>query len=148
MIPNINRPEIIIVDDHPAFRQGLMSIITSADIATVIGAASDGAALIELLSFLRPNLVLMSIDMPHMKGFDSIRKALELIPGLKIIALTMFGEFGEEEYYYKMIELGVKGFILKSCGINELETAIVAVMTGKSYFSKEIPGKITNIFNR
>jgi DNA-binding NarL/FixJ family response regulator len=61
------------------------------------------------------------------------------MPDLKIIAFTMFGD---EEYYTKMIDLSVKGYILKSSGINELEKAIEAVMEGESYFSNEILRKI------
>ena len=61
------------------------------------------------------------------------------MPELKIIAFTMYDD---EDYYYRMVELGVKGFILKSSGINELEMAIEQVMLGESYFSNEILRKI------
>jgi len=137
------KPEIIIVDDHQIFRQGLKSLVTIENIATVIGEASNGNEFIELLSHLKPDLVLMDIDMPYMNGMEATRKALELMPDLKIITFTMFGE---EEYYYKMIDLGVKGFILKSSGINELEKAIHDVMLGESYFSNELLRKIINNF--
>jgi len=133
------KPNIIIVDDHLIFRQGLKSIITTENIATIIGEASNGLEFIELLTSLKPDLVLMDIDMPHMNGVDATQKALELMPDLKIIAFTMFGD---EEYYYKMIDRGVKGFILKTSGINELENAIHVVMTGESFFSNELLRKI------
>lgn len=139
-----NKPDIIIVDDHQIFRQGLKSIITIENIATVVGEASNGAEFIELLSHLKPDLVLMDIDMPYMNGLEATRKALLMMPDIKIIAFTMFGE---EEYYYKMINLGVKGFILKSSGINELERAINDVMKGESYFSNEILRRIICNFN-
>jgi DNA-binding NarL/FixJ family response regulator len=146
MISNSNnKPDIIIVDDHLIFRQGLKSLITIENIATVIGEASNGKEFIELLSHLKPDLVLMDIDMPHMNGMEATKKALELIPDLKIIAFTMFGD---EEYYYKMIDLGVKGFILKSSGINELEKAISEVMLGESYFSNELLRKIISNLSR
>jgi DNA-binding NarL/FixJ family response regulator len=126
---------IIIVDDHLIFRQGLKTIITMENIANIIGEASNGLELLELLTHLKPDLVLMDIDMPHMNGLEATEKALELIPDLKIIAFSMFSD---EEYYYKMIDLGVKGFILKTSGINELENAIKNVMLGDSYFSNEL----------
>ena len=129
------KPTIIIVDDHLIFRQGLKSIITMENIANVIGEASNGLELLVLLTHLKPDLVLMDIDMPHMNGLEATEKALELIPDLKIIAFSMFSD---EEYYYKMIDLGVKGFILKTSGINELENAIKNVMLGDSYFSNEL----------
>jgi len=137
----LNKPYIIIVDDHLAFRQGIKSIITAENIATVVGEASDGEEFMELLSHLKPDLVLMDIEMPQMNGMEATQKALELIPDMKIIVLTMFGD---DEYYHKMMDLGVKGFILKSGGINELEKAIQDVMMGKSYYSNGLMKKIMN----
>ena len=137
------KPNIIIVDDHLIFRQGLKSIISIENIANVIGEASNGLELLKLLSELKPDLVLMDIDMPHMNGLDATEKALELMPELKIIAFSMFSD---EEYYYKMIDRGVKGFILKTSGIKELENAIQNVMSGDSYFSNELLRKIINNF--
>jgi DNA-binding NarL/FixJ family response regulator len=137
--------ELIIVDDHLIFRQGLKSIITIEKIASVIGEASNGKEFLELLSYLKPDLVLMDIDMPHMNGIEATQLALKMMPDLKIIAFTMFGD---EEYYHKMIDLGVRGFILKSSGINELENAIKEVMRGESYFSNELLRKIIHNFDR
>jgi len=142
---NTKKPNIIIVDDHLIFRQGLKSIITLENIANVIGEASNGIEFIEILSDLKPDLVLMDIDMPRMNGLDATEKALEILPELKIIAFSMFSD---EEYYYKMIDRGVKGFILKTSGINELETAIQNVMSGDTYFSNELLRKIINNFGR
>jgi len=133
------KPKLIIVDDHLIFQQGLKTMINSRNIATVIGQATNGKDFIELLSHGKPDLVLMDIDMPQMNGLEATQKALELIPDLKIIIVSMFGD---EEYYYKMIETGVKGFVLKSSGISELEMAIKEVMSGESYFSNEILRKI------
>jgi DNA-binding NarL/FixJ family response regulator len=137
----MKKPDIIIVDDHLIFRQGLKSLLTFEGIATVIGEASNGLEFIELLSHLKPDLVLMDIDMPHMNGIEATQKTMKLMPHAKIIVFTMFGD---EDYYYKMVNLGVKGFILKSSGINELEKAIHDVMAGETYFSNELLRKIIN----
>jgi len=141
----MEKPKVIIVDDHLIFRQGLSTIVTTENIATVIGDASNGKEFIDMLDHLTPDLVLMDIDMPYMNGMEATQKALEIIPTLKIVAVTMFGD---EEYYYKMIELGVKGFILKTSGINEIEKAIHDVMIGESYFSNELLRKIINSIGR
>jgi DNA-binding NarL/FixJ family response regulator len=139
----MKKPDIIIVDDHLIFRQGLKSLVTIENIATVIGEASNGIEFIELLSHLKPDLVLMDIDMPRMNGMEATQKALKLMPDLKIIAFSMFSD---EEYYYKIIDIGVKGFILKTSGISELEKAIQEVMMGESYFSNELLRKIISNF--
>jgi DNA-binding NarL/FixJ family response regulator len=139
------KPDIIIVDDHLIFRQGLKSILESENITNVIGEASNGIEFIDLLAHHRPDVVLMDIDMPHMNGMEATEKALQLMPDLKIIVFSMFSE---EEYYSKMIDRGVKGFILKTCGINELEIAIQNVMMGESYFSNELLRKIVSNYGR
>jgi DNA-binding NarL/FixJ family response regulator len=126
------KPDIIIVDDHKIFRQGLKAIINFEDIGTIIGEASNGEEFIDQLRSLKPDLVLMDIDMPQMDGFEATEKALKIMPGLKIIAFTVFSEI---EFYYKMVDIGAKGFILKSSGVNELEKAIEIVMKGENYFS-------------
>jgi len=133
MNPESNKkPDIIIVDDHLIFRQGIKAIINFEEIGSIIAEASNGEDFLALLSGLKPDLVLMDIDMPGMNGFDATKKALELIPDLKIIAFTVFSE---EEYCTKMMKLGAKGFILKSSGFNELENAIKQVMKGENYFA-------------
>ncbi len=145
MVSTNSIPTVIIVDDHLIFRQGLKSLLSVENIASVIGEASNGKEFLELLLHLKPDLVLMDIDMPHMNGMEATQKSLDLFPELKIIAFTMFGD---EEYYYKMIDLGVKGFILKSSGISELEKAISEVVQGESYFSNELLRKIIKNLSR
>jgi len=134
----MKKPKIIIVDDNHTFRQSLILLITVENIAEVIGKASNGIEFIDLLSYHKPDLVLMDIDMPEMNGIEATKKALELIPDLKIIVFSMYGN---EEYYSRMIELGVKGYILKSCHIDEFEKAIQDVMKGGNYFFTDIENK-------
>lgn len=136
-----SKPTIILVDDHIIFRQGLKSLITAENLGTVIGEASDGNEFIHILTHPAPNLVIMDIDMPNMNGMEAAKKALELFPNLKIIVFTMFGD---DEYLQKMISLGVKGFILKSNGITEIEKSIHDVINGKTYFSKSLSSQSVN----
>ena len=139
----MKKPKIIIVDDNHTFRQSLTLLITIENLANVIGKASNGIEFIELLSLNKPDLVLMDIDMPEMNGIEATQKALELIPDLKIIVFSMYGN---EEYYIRMRKLGVRGYILKSCHINEFERAIQDVMKGENYFFTDI--EIKDIKNK
>lgn len=136
----MKRPKIIVVDDNQTFRQSLILLITIENFANVIGKASNGIEFLNLLVYNKPDLVLMDIDMPEMNGIEATQKALELYPDLKIIAFSMFGN---EEYYLKMKELGVKGYLLKSCDIDEFEKALQVVMKGDNYFITH-PMKIIN----
>lgn len=140
----IKKPSIILVDDHLIFRQGLKSLITFDNLGTVIGEAADGKEFLKLLTPPIPDLVFMDIDMPNMNGMEAAEKALSMIPELKIIVFSMFGD---EEYFNKMIDIGVKGFILKSSGITDVEQAISDVMQDKKYFSSVLPNNNLNRFN-
>ena len=129
------KPNLILVDDNLIFRQGLKDMITIENIASVIGEASNGEEFLKLLPNQKPDLVLMDIDMPLMNGFEATRRALILIPDLKIMAFTMFGD---KEYNDKIRELGAKGFVSKTANIEELELAIETVLNGKNYFQNTV----------
>jgi len=136
----MKKPKIFIVDDNQTFRQSLILLITVENIAEVIGKASNGIEFLDLLAHKKPDLVLMDIDMPEMNGIEATKKAREIMPDLKIIVFSMYGN---EEYYSRMIELGVKGYILKSCHIDEFEKAIQEVMKGGTYFFTDVDMKDT-----
>lgn len=126
---------IIIVDDHSLFRNGMKLLLSNAGNFNILAEASNGKEFLEQLGKLEPDIVLMDIDMPEMNGIEATNKALEMKPDLKIICLSMYGE---EEYYYKMIEAGVSGFLLKNSDINEVKTAITSVYEGGKFFSQEL----------
>lgn len=130
---------IIVVDDHDIFREGLVALLTLKKIAVKVYEAKNGEEFIDLLTNITPELVLLDISMPLMDGLTAAKVAIDKYPDIKILVLSMFGD---QEYYYKMISVGVKGFVLKSAGKNELEQAIQAVAKGDSYFSNELLRKI------
>ena len=100
-----------------------------------MGEASNGKEFLDVIGEIEPDVVLMDISMPVLDGIEATRQALQIKPHLKILTLSMFGD---EEYYYKMIQSGVKGFIMKSAGIDELEYSIRQVADGSAYFSEEL----------
>jgi DNA-binding NarL/FixJ family response regulator len=126
---------IIIADDHQLFRNGLKILLNSIPYFEVTGEASNGEEFLKLLKTLPADIALMDINMPEMDGIEATRKSLKVCPDLRIIALSMYGE---EEYYYKMVDAGAKGFLLKDSDISEVKEAILAVSKGGSYFSQEL----------
>jgi DNA-binding NarL/FixJ family response regulator len=126
---------IIIVDDHRMFRESLRKIITIENIAVVMAEASNGIELLKQLKEYKPDLILMDIVMPEMDGIEATKKVRDKYPGIKILVLS---SYGDEKYYYRMIELGTKGFILKTAGISELQKAIVEIENGGNWFSAEL----------
>lgn len=131
--------KLIIADDHRMFRESLKKILTLEGIAEVIAEASNGEELVSLLDTHSPDLVLMDISMPIMDGIEATRKAIEKKPGLKVLTLS---SFGDEKYYFNMIEAGAKGFVVKNAGIAELEKAIVEVANEGSWFSSDLLQKV------
>ena len=131
----MDKNRVIIVDDHQLFRNGLKFILSEIEQLDVIAEASNGVEFLEILKALTPDIVLMDINMPRMNGIEATRQALELYPDLKILVLSMFGD---DEYYNTMIDLGVKGFILKDADNEELQNAIRRILEGHTYFSQDL----------
>ncbi len=131
----LKKLKIYIVDDHKLFREGLKLLLSTQDFVQHIYEASNGKEFVENLSLSDCDVVLMDIEMPEMNGIEATEAALRLKPGLKIIVLSMYGD---EQYYYKMVDAGVKGFVLKSSGIEKVITAIHTVAEGENYFSEEL----------
>jgi len=127
--------KIIIADDHQLFRNGLKLLLNSFTEFEVTGEASNGEEFLSLLHTIPADIALMDISMPEMDGIEATRKGLKIKPSLNIIALSMYGE---DEYYYKMVDAGAKGFLLKDSDISEVREAIITVMKGGSYFSQEL----------
>jgi len=107
----------------------------------VVGEAANGRLFLDLLEKNVPDLVLLDINMPVMDGIEAATIAQKLYPDLKIITLSMYGE---EDYYYKMVNAGVKGFVLKNSDIKEVKTALDVVYDGGSFFSSELLQNLVN----
>ena len=127
--------KIILVDDHNLFRESLSFLLSKSKNIEVIAEAENGEVFLDILDTKLPDAVLMDINMPKIDGIEATKKALELYPDLKIIALSMNGD---EAYYYKMIRAGAKGFVLKKASSDELEEAIQSVINGNDFFSPEL----------
>jgi DNA-binding NarL/FixJ family response regulator len=130
------RYKIFLVDDHKIFREALTFRISQMRGFRVVGEASSGNAFLDMLDGLDIDIVLLDISMPGIDGIITAARALEKRPDLRIIMLTMFSD---EEYYYRMIQTGVMGYIPKELGSDELELALNTVISGKSYFPKISP---------
>ena len=125
--------DILLVDDHKLFRDGLVLLLSHFDKIGEITQASNGVEMVEFIKNHDIDLVLTDISMPIMNGIEATKEALGYKPNLKVIALTMNDD---EEYYYKMIEVGAKGFLLKDSKFDEVKDAIIKVAEGENYFSE------------
>ena len=138
----MNNSKIIIVDDHLMFRDGMKYLIETEGMGEIIAEATNGQEFLKLLEIYDPDLVLMDLEMPVMGGIEATKKALELRPNLKILVLTMLGM---KNNYTEVINAGVKGFIFKTSGKQELEKAIKTINNGGTYFSNELLNQINKL---
>ncbi len=129
------------VDDHKLFRDGLRTLLSMVDGVEVVGVAGDGAEFLGLSTRVEYDMVLLDIEMPVMNGVATAEVLLRNNPEARVVMLSMHSD---EEYYFRMVELGVKGFLLKNSEIDEVVTAIKTVCDGGSYFSEELLGSLVS----
>ncbi|WOO40889.1 response regulator transcription factor [Rubellicoccus peritrichatus] len=137
----MNRIKVLLVDDHPVYRDGLWMMLSSHENIKVIGEASNGKEAIDKIKEEEPDIVLLDLDMPELDGASVARIAKEENLSSKIIFLTMHKD---AELLRKSIELGVKGYLLKDSRAQEIIDAIGKVANGENYLSPPIANLLLN----
>jgi len=129
---------IVIVDDHELIRESWKLIFGRDARFDIIGLCPNGADAITVVTNNTPDIVLMDINMTPMNGLEATRKILELMPEVKVIGTSANNN---PRYADKMLQLGAKGYVTKTSTFDELKTAILTVMEGKTYICDEIKNK-------
>jgi DNA-binding NarL/FixJ family response regulator len=123
--------QILIADDHAAFRAGLRAILSTQDDMEVVAEVGDGRAAVTEARRLKPDLAILDIRMPKLDGLGA---AAEIrASGLGNVAILMLTTYDEDEYLRNALTSGVQGFVLKSLPPEELITAVRAALRGDSY---------------
>lgn len=128
---------IIVCDDHPVVRQGLIKTIESENSFKVIAECKDGNEAISKIKELQPDIAVLDISMPGLSGLQILSSIKEENLTVKCIILTMYNA---EEYLNEAIRLGVNGYLLKENALNELISCLKTVATGQHYFSPSVSG--------
>jgi len=123
---------IMLADDHVMFREGVKRIIEETPTLKVVGEANDGLELLRLLKVQEPELVILDISMPRLRGLEATREIKKLYPRVKVILLTMHRS---KEFIQQALEAGAEGFLLKEDADFDLLRAIDAVKEGKKFIS-------------
>jgi DNA-binding NarL/FixJ family response regulator len=133
--PSMSLPGIIIVDNHRLFRSSLKFLLEASGRFDVIGEAADGNELLRMLASQKPDLVIMDINMPEMNGIEATHLALTKYPDLNILILSMFGE---SQNHNVLLDMGIKGFLLKDTDKDEFFLAVGKIISGEIYFSQDL----------
>ncbi len=126
---------ILIADDHKIVRDGLKSLLGTLAGLAVVGEAEDGHQALRLARELEPDLVIMDVTMAGLNGVEATRQLTALLPGVKVIALSMHSD---PRYVVGMLKAGASGYLIKDCAFEELAKAVEAVMAGRTYLCPEV----------
>ena len=144
--PKLTAPiRIVIADDHAIYRHGLTSVISGIPFFNVIGQASNGQELVELVDQMHPDIVITDIEMPVMNGISATSAVMENHPKTGVIALSIFDN---EQTIMKMLQVGAKGYLLKNSDLGEITTAIERVTQNDMYISSVVCSKLTQLFRQ
>ena len=126
---------ILLVDDHPVFRQGLRRILEKEKGLKVVGEAGDGLEAIDRFRDLLPDIVVMDINMPNFDGIEATKKILSKFADTRVVALSVHSG---KQFVRDMIHAGASGYILKESIPEEMIAGIRTVLSGDVYLSKSI----------
>ncbi len=127
--------KLILVDDHPMFREGVAAHLKMHEGLDIIAQAENGEQLLEQLKIMSPDIVMMDISMPKINGMDALEIVRDRHPDVRVIILSMHDD---KEYILNVMRAGADGYLLKDISGEDMIHAIELVYQGKKYFSHEI----------
>ena len=134
---------VLVADDHPIFRDGLAMLLTSVDGIEVVGTAADGAEAVASALRLRPDVVVMDVQMPALNGVEATRKLAAEAPEIGILVLTMSEDDGT---VFAAIRAGARGYLVKGAEQEEIVRAITTVASGGAVFGATLALRIAEFF--
>ena len=137
--------EIIIADDHSMIREGIKQLLELDDNLKIVGFADNGKEAVSMVENLKPNILLLDINMPVLNGIEALSEIKKKKLNVGIIILTIHNEI---EYLIKAMELGCDGYILKESNSTELKKAIYSVSKGKKYIQPSMTPLLNNYLTK
>jgi DNA-binding NarL/FixJ family response regulator len=136
---------VMVVDDHPVWRDGVRGDLEASGRAVVVAEASDGGEAIERAREVMPELVLMDLNLPTVRGVEAIRRIVEESPHVKVLVLSASGE---EADVLEAVKVGASGYLLKSATAAEVAEAVTRVRAGEPVFSPSLAALVLGEFRR
>jgi DNA-binding NarL/FixJ family response regulator len=140
---------VLVVDDHPMFRKGMRTLLSTVSGIDGVGEAATGAEAVDLALALQPDVILMDIEMPDMNGIQATERIYGASPHIAIIIVSMHED---DDLIFAAMRVGARGYVLKGAQDAEIVQAIQAVARGSALFSpaiaKRLPGYFASLDNR
>ena len=136
---------LLLADDHRMFRQGLRELLERKAGFEVVGEATTGREALEQVRVLRPDIVLLDIQMPELDGVEVARQLAQSHPDVKIIMLTMYRQ---DQHLVDAIKAGARGYLLKDADAEELIDVIERVQRGEAALDPALTGRVFDAFRR
>lgn len=130
---------VLIADDHPLLRQGLRQVLELSGDVAVVGEAVNGRQCLELARQVRPDVVLMDVNMPEMNGLEVARAIKGEMPGVAVVILTVHDA---EDYLVEAVQAGVEGYVLKDAESSAVLEAVRSCSRGQSYLQPQLAGRL------
>jgi DNA-binding NarL/FixJ family response regulator len=126
---------VLIADDHAVVRDGLSLVLSQLDGFDVVGEASTGDEAVKQAVLLKPDVVLMDIQMPGLDGIEATRRVTDLVPGVAVLMLSMYGD---DAAALGATRAGARGYLLKGAGHADVAAALRAVVSGQAVFGQGV----------
>ncbi|HEX7004263.1 MAG TPA: response regulator transcription factor [Trueperaceae bacterium] len=136
---------LLLCDDHAMFRQGVRSILETEEGLRIAGEAATGREAVRHALQVKPDVILMDIQMPELDGVAATKEILGEWPAAKVIILTMYRQ---DRYVFEAIKAGAKGYLLKDSGADELIAAVRKVADGETLLSPELAVSVLDEFHK
>jgi two-component system, NarL family, response regulator NreC len=134
---------VLVCDDHILFREGVKAILERESSIEIVGEASDGKQAVDQAKLLRPDVILMDISMPVLKGFDATRRIKRFLPDARILILTVYDD---EDLVTRCLNAGALGYLVKDSPPAQVVFAIEAASRGEQYLSPKVLKGVMNRF--
>lgn len=132
---------VLIADDHPVFRKGLLSVIATDPKLRIVAEAEDGAAALEQIQTFQPNVAILDLEMPNKGGLEVMQTIQEKKLPVAVVFLTAHKD---ERFFNAAMDRGAKGYVLKDSAVNDIIASIRAVASGQHFISPEISSYLLN----
>lgn len=132
---------VLVADDHTIMREGVRLLLEVQPDIEVVGEAADGLQVLDLVNQLRPDLVIMDIQMPNLNGLEATRKIKQDFPQVQILVLTMYES---DDYFFQMLKAGASGYVVKKAASADLIAAIRAVKQGGVFLYPSVAGQLVS----